>query len=109
MLEFQLNATVWDLVNPLNVPFQLNESGGDFTLMDPQSQRRYSFDSDGLFTMAQDRNGNTHTMSYTDNNLTQVSDGLGAAITVTVAVTGPPDSRDISPTIWPGPRKIRRV
>ncbi|MEO0796768.1 MAG: DUF6531 domain-containing protein [Verrucomicrobiota bacterium] len=83
VLQFQLNGESWDLVSPLSQPYQLLEDQGEYVLMDPTDQRRYFFNSDGNLTAIKDRNDNTHTMTVANENLIEISDGLGRRLSLT--------------------------
>ena len=83
VIRFQQNGADWELVSPPSQPYQLKEAGGMYTLMDPTDQRRYFFNTDGNLTSVQDRNGNAHTLTVTNESLAQVSDGLGRTLSFT--------------------------
>ena len=80
-IRFELNVADWELEGSKDIPFQLVEDGADFVLGDPRSQMMYRFNSDGELIRIEDRNGNSHVLSYTNNNLTQVTDGVGRTLT----------------------------
>jgi RHS repeat-associated protein len=71
----------WVLTGPLDVAFQLIESGTNFILADPRSQRMWTFDAGGVLQKIEDGRGNVHTLAYTAGKLTTVSDGIGRTLT----------------------------
>jgi RHS repeat-associated protein len=71
----------WMLTGPLDVAFQLIESGTNFILADPRSQRMWTFDAGGVLQKIEDGRGNVHTLAYTAGKLTTVSDGIGRTLT----------------------------
>ncbi len=79
-IQFAQNGAVWDLTGKLDIPYQLDESGGSYTLLDPRDRRVYAFDAAGRLTSISDGRGNVHTLSYANGPLTQVSDGLGRSL-----------------------------
>ena len=82
-IAFDYDGTNWNLRAGEKTPFQLITSGPGHKLMDPRSSRMFTFDGTGKLTSITDRNGNSHTLTYTGDNLTQVSDGLGRTLDFT--------------------------
>lgn len=82
VLFFQQAGTKWVLKQPLDVPFQLVETGGNFLLGHPGTKQIWTYDSGGLLRKIEDGKGNTHTLDYTAGKLTSISDGLGRVIEV---------------------------
>lgn len=81
-IQFTKPASKWVLFAPVDVPYQLAQSGPNFTLADPRSQRMWTFDSgSGALTKIEDGHGNVHTLNYAGGKLSSVSDGLGRALT----------------------------
>lgn len=61
--------------------FQLADAGqGGLELFDPRDLLRYTFDGTGRLVVVRDRNGNSHSLSYVDGLLDQVTDGLGRTL-----------------------------
>ena len=83
IITFSDNGASWDLTGTMNIPFQFVESGSDFVLYDPSTDRLYTFDSAGVLTKIEDGKGNTHALTYTGGDLTTVSDGLGRTLKIT--------------------------
>lgn len=77
----------WRLTPYADVPFQLDQQGDVFTLMDPRDGRRYTFEmlaGNGVLTRVEDRNGNALDLTYDGSNrLDQVTDNLGRTLTYT--------------------------
>ena len=73
----------WTLnLNP-DIPFQLVESGPEFLLGDPRTQRIYAFDATGHLVRIEDGKGNTLTLTYAADDLVSVADGLGRQLNLT--------------------------
>ncbi len=70
----------WTLAEQATAPYQLVQSGSDFELCDPFAGLIYAFGTGGRLDSVRDRNGNTHTLTYTSGLLTQVADGLGRVL-----------------------------
>lgn len=82
-VPFQLVGTVWQLQNPEQHIYQLISAGTDLELMDPANNLIFTFDSTGKLTRIEDRNGNSHLLTYTGSQLTQVIDELGRSLSFT--------------------------
>ncbi len=78
-IPFTKNST-WSLKEAERVIYQLVESGPNYLLMDPISQRVYTFNSSGRLTRIEDRNQNALILTYSGDLLDQVSDGLGRTL-----------------------------
>jgi YD repeat-containing protein len=76
-LRFGESGGDYTLEGPLEIPYQLVADGTDSVLLDPWSHRRYRFNAAGQLAAIFDRNNNTLSLSYDDQLLSQVSDGLG--------------------------------
>ena len=64
--------------------YQMVQSGTSYLLLDPSSQYVYAFDgASGHLQSIQDRNGNTQTLTYSNNLLSHISDGLGGTLDLT--------------------------
>jgi RHS repeat-associated protein len=96
-----LAAGVWTLVGRSDVPFQLVNTAGTTTLVDPRTTLRYAFGSLGELVNIRDRRGNQLTLSYSGGRLVQVSDGLGRVLAFT---NRPADGRLL--TVVAGARQI---
>ena len=83
LIDFRKNGSIWELTGKTDIPFQLVESGGDFLLGDQRSGRIYTFDSSGKLKKIEDGRGNSHTLTYTGDDLISVSDGLGRTLNFT--------------------------
>ena len=79
-IQFAWNGASWDLVGKTGVVYQLDENAGVFTLLDPRSQRTYTFNSDGQLSSIADGKGNIHSLTYASALLSYVSDGLGRSL-----------------------------
>lgn len=77
MLRFDKVGTKWVLKLPLDVPFQLAETAGSFLLGHPHTKQIWTYDADGKLTKIEDGKGNAHTLTYTADKLSSISDGLG--------------------------------
>jgi len=73
--RYLLSDTVW--LPPVGIHNTLIDNGDGTFSLKLKNQTIYNFDSNGKLSTVVDRNGNTVTLSYTDNNLTQVSDPGG--------------------------------
>lgn len=82
IMQFTKPASKWELAGPLDVPFQLVDSGGGFILADPRSQRMWTFDSNGVLQTIEDGRGNTQTLNYDNGKLVSVRDGLDRTLTL---------------------------
>lgn len=83
VILFEKVDNAWVLRERQDIPFQLVESGADFILGDPRSNRLLTFDSSGKLIKIEDGKGNVHTLTYNGDQLSQVSDGLGRTFTFT--------------------------
>jgi len=81
--EQDFQATNWSLAVVNDIPYQLIENVSVFTLADPLSGLRRTFDSNGRLTSVSDGRGNTHTLTYSGGLLANISDGLGRTLTFT--------------------------
>lgn len=88
LIEFTYNGSALVLLGRQDIPFQLSSNATTHTLGDPRTQMRYTFDSGGKLTQLSDGHGNTHTLTYTGNQLATVSDGLSRTLTFTYSVGG---------------------
>jgi len=80
--RFDKVGTKWVLKLPLDVPYQLVETGGNFLFGHPQTKQIWTYDNTGKLTKIEDGKGNTHTLTYTAGKLSSVSDGLGRVINI---------------------------
>ena len=81
LIQFVQNGSAWDLTGRTSIVYQLVEGGGDFTLLDPGSNRFYKFNAVGQLTSVEDGKGNVHSLSYDAGGLlTQVTDGHGRTL-----------------------------
>lgn len=80
-IQFTNTAGSFALIGRQDVAFQLATNGGNYVLGDPRSQRLYTFDGSGKLISIADGHGNTQTLTYSGNLLTNVADGLGRALT----------------------------
>ncbi|MDQ7065919.1 MAG: RHS repeat-associated core domain-containing protein [candidate division KSB1 bacterium] len=83
IIEFEQTNGAWELRGKRDVPFQLVESGANFILGDPRSNRLWTFDDTGKWVKIEDGRGNAHTLSYSNGRLASISDGLGRTLTFT--------------------------
>lgn len=74
---------VYELQNVPDIPFQMANDGADRVMIDPRRNQIFRFDTSGKLIAIEDRVGNTHTLSYTANQLMQVADGDGRTLTFT--------------------------
>ncbi|MCZ6672412.1 MAG: DUF6531 domain-containing protein [Verrucomicrobia bacterium] len=81
LILFEKVDNTWELRGRQDIPFQLVESGAEFILGDPRSNRLFTFDSSGKLIKIEDGKGNVHTLTYNGDQLTQVLDGLGRTLT----------------------------
>ena len=79
-LQFQLNGTTWQSLNPQAGGFELIFSGNNLVMGDRRQGRLYTFDSFGELISIADSKGNVQTLTYSNNVLTQVTDGLGRVL-----------------------------
>jgi len=79
-LQFQSNGAGWQSLNPQAGAFQLLSSGNNLVLGDRRQNLIYTFDTVGELISISDGKGNVQTLTYSNNVLTQVSDGLGRAL-----------------------------
>jgi len=81
VVRFEKVGSVWNLVDGPSPPYQLVEEGEALLFGEPQTQRVLEFNARGQLVRIEDGRGNAHVLSYTGNNLTSVSDGLGRELT----------------------------
>ena len=79
VITFTNNGAGFVLAGRQDIAFQLATNGGNYILGDPRSQRLYTFDSAGKLISIADGHGNAHTLTYSGNLLTSVTDSLGRA------------------------------
>ena len=80
-ISFTKSGGLWSLSGRQDIPYQLAENAGIFTLLDPRDQRSYRFNASGQLTNIEDGRGNIHTLTYNGSGqLTQVADGLGRSL-----------------------------
>jgi len=83
-IQFTQNESTWDLTGKTDIVYQLDETAGVFTLLDPCNRHMYTFNASGQLSQIEDGRGNMHTLTYdTGDNLADVSDGLGRTLTFT--------------------------
>jgi len=80
-LHFGESGGSYTLLGPLETPYQLVADGAEHVLLHPWSHRRYRFNAAGQLVSIFDRNGNTLTLTYNSQLLSEVSDGLGRTLT----------------------------
>jgi hypothetical protein len=80
LIQFEQNGASWDLTGKTDIAYQLVQSGTDFILGNPYTGRMYTFDSTGKLAMIEDGKGNVHTLTYSGETLSSVSDGLGRTL-----------------------------
>lgn len=81
VVTFEHDGATWQQADKRDYPLQLVEQAGSFLLANPRTHLIYIFDSEGLFTAITDNNNNTLTLSYDNDRLDAVTDGLGRALT----------------------------
>ena len=83
-VQFTKAGAKWTLGGRKDIAFHLAQSGANFILADPRSQRMWTFDATGKLTKIEDGRGNAHTLSYDGaGKLTSVSDGLTRTLAFT--------------------------
>jgi len=82
-VRFDKVGAKWVLKLPLDVPYQLVETGGNFLLGHPHTKQIWTYDNTGRLTKIEDGKGNAHTLTYTAGKLSSISDGLGRTINIT--------------------------
>ncbi|HYF34239.1 MAG TPA: RHS repeat-associated core domain-containing protein [Prosthecobacter sp.] len=82
-VRFKKTGTKWLLMQPLDIPYVLVQSGTDFLLGHPDTKQIWTYNTNGQLTKVEDGKGNVHNLSYTATRLTGVSDGLGRTLTLT--------------------------
>lgn len=82
MMRFDKVGTKWVLKLPLDVPYQLVETAGNFLLGHPHTKQIWTYDNTGKLTKIEDGKGNSHTLSYPGGKLSSISDGLGRVINI---------------------------
>jgi len=80
-LRFAESGGSYTLLGPLEIPYQLVADGTDHVLVHPWKQVRFRFNAAGQPVAIFDRNGNTLTLTYDGELLSQASDGLGRTLT----------------------------
>lgn len=81
VVTFQKTGSVWKLIGPLDVPYQLAESGSNFVFGHPHSQQIWTYNAQGQLLSIADGRGNTLTLSYNGSGeLITVSDGIGRSL-----------------------------
>jgi RHS repeat-associated protein len=79
-IEFVKRNDAWQRAASEATPWQLREENGQFVFGDPREQRIYRFDGEGRLVSIADGKGNRHTLTYSGQLLTEVSDGLGRVL-----------------------------
>lgn len=82
VLKFDKSGTKWVLSHPLDTPYQLVETAGNFLLGNPETKHIWTYDNTGKLTKIEDGKGNEHTLTYTGGKLSSVTDGIGRTITI---------------------------
>jgi RHS repeat-associated protein len=104
VLRFNRSGSKWVLNAPLDVPYQLVDAGTGLLLGHPHNQQMWAYDDQGRLIRIEDGRGNTHTLTYTGNQLTEVSDGLGRSLqfaysgNLIATITGQPGARQVTYT-----------
>ncbi len=84
VISFQKTGRTWTLIGRTDIPYRLVESGADFILGDPHSQRMWTYDgTTGRLLKIEDGRGNIHTLTYVSDLLATVADALGRTLTFT--------------------------
>lgn len=83
--ERSQTGSPWQMVFPARRSYQLLSAGRNFQFLDPDANLIYSFSPQGMLTQIADRNGNalTVTQPAAGPGPTEVSDGLGRALSFT--------------------------
>lgn len=81
-ITFQQSGATFTPAASAFVGYQLVQTSSGYTLGDPVESLFYNFNSSGRLSSIQDRNGNTHSISYTGtaNNISVIGDGLGRSL-----------------------------
>jgi RHS repeat-associated protein len=80
-IRFTESAGTYTQVGELAQPWALASVTGGLALFDPAQQRIYTFDANGRLTGLADHRGRAHTLTYANDLLGSVSDGLGRTLT----------------------------
>jgi len=80
VVSFAASVGGWELTQPEEEGYRLQESSSGYALLDPQSDRVFEFDLAGHLMRIVDANDNAHTLRYEDGRLVEVTDGLGRAL-----------------------------
>jgi YD repeat-containing protein len=93
VIHFTLTNGKWTLAGRADVAFQLVQTGGEFLLADPRSQRMWTFEATGRLMKIEDGRGNSHVLHYDDAanpaRLSRVTDDFGRTLALTYdAATG---------------------
>lgn len=82
-ITFTKTGSNWIVDQPQPYLYQMIESGSNYKFVDPTVEWIFTFNAAGKLIGIEDRNGNTLTLSYSGDELTQVSDGLGRVLNLT--------------------------
>lgn len=89
VISFTKTGGTWTLTGRTDIPYQLVESGANFILADPHSQRMWTYSgSTGRLLKIEDGRGNTHTVTFSAGQISTVSDGAGRTLTFTYTPSG---------------------
>ncbi|HKS35570.1 MAG TPA: DUF6531 domain-containing protein, partial [Verrucomicrobiae bacterium] len=90
VITFTNDSFNFVLLGRQDIPYQLTYffGSGDFMLADPLSQMAYRFDASGKLSFTTDARGNSHQLSYSETLLTNVTDGLGRALSFSYSASG---------------------
>ena len=83
-IQFTNSGGQWTQSTSYPVQYQLQQVGTVYSMLDPYTQRVYTFDgASGQLQTVQDRNGDTLTLTYANSLLSKIADGMGASLTFT--------------------------
>jgi len=90
VITFTNDSFNFTLLGRQDIPYQLIYffGSGDFMLADPLSQTAYRFDPSGQLIFITDARDNSHHLSYSGTLLTNVTDGLGRALSFSYSASG---------------------
>ncbi len=91
---FRQSAGGYQPVTPLNYPAQFVSTANGYRFLDPSLNLIYGFDSGGKLSRLEDRNGNGVDIQQGAAGPTQVSDGLGRALTMSYSGTNMASIKD---------------
>ncbi len=89
LIRFVPDGSNWVMASSHPLGYQLSSvAGGGFRFLDPADNLIYTFNTAGLLTRIEDRNGNALTVTQGSAGPTSISDGIGRTLSLTYNSSG---------------------